>query len=156
MKIKLISVGTKMTAWVAQGIADYEKRFAKEQGFSIVEIPMAKRSKSTSVSQCIAKESEAILAKVAKDDLVVAFEVAGKPLDTPMLARRLDDMKQQGRNLCLLVGGPDGLSDECRARANEQWSLSGLTLPHPLVRIVVTEQIYRACCILKGHPYHRE
>lgn len=156
MKIRLISVGSKMSAWVQQGFDEYEKRIRTELGFSITEIALAKRSKSRSIEQCIEKEGELILAQIQKDEHVIALEVTGKQLDTPSLAGRLDALKMQGRNLCLLIGGPDGLSEICRQRANEQWSMSALTLPHPLVRILLAEQLYRASCILKGHPYHRQ
>jgi 23S rRNA (pseudouridine1915-N3)-methyltransferase len=156
MKVRLISVGSKMAQWVQQGIAEYEKRMGKELGFSIVEVALQRRSKSRTIDQCRQKEGEALLSRVQRDDFVVALEVNGKTLDTATLARHLDELKLQGRNLSFLIGGPDGLSADCRARANACWSLSGLTFPHPLVRILLTEQLYRASCILKGHPYHRE
>ncbi len=156
MKIKLIAVGTKMPKWVRESVAEYQKRIEKDLGFSIIEVPMAKRSKSHSVTQCMQKEGAALLAEVQKSDFVVSLDVQGKSIDTATLARRLGDLRLDGLNLSLLVGGPDGLSEECLGRANESWSLSALTLPHPLVRVLVTEQLYRASSILKGHPYHRE
>jgi 23S rRNA (pseudouridine1915-N3)-methyltransferase len=104
----------------------------------------------------VEKEGEALLAHVHRDDFLVALDVKGKTLDTASLAQRLDEMKLQARNLSFLVGGPDGLSGQCRARADECWSLSELTFPHPLVRILLVEQLYRASCVLKGHPYHRK
>lgn len=156
MKVRMISVGTKMPRWVQDGVAEYKKRIEKELGFVIEEVPLAKRTKTQNIDQCIQKEGAALLSRVHKDDFVVALDVAGKSLDTKTLARRIAELRLDGINLSLLVGGPDGLSKECRTRADESWSLSALTLPHQLVRILVAEQLYRACSILKGHPYHRE
>ena len=156
MKIRLLTVGTRMPAWVQAGCAEYEKRCARYLGLTLVEVPMAKRSKTTSIEQCIQKESEDLLARVAPEDFVVALEVSGKSLSTEDLAMRIAEFRREGRNLALLVGGPDGLGEACGKRANESWSLSALTLPHPLVRILVTEQLYRVASILQGHPYHRD
>ncbi len=156
MKIRLLTVGTKMPAWVQRGVEEYEKRCAQYLGFSLVEVPLARRSKSVSVEQCVRKETEDLLALVRPDDFVVALEVGGRTFGTEALAERVAALRQEGRNLTLLVGGPDGLGAGCRTRANECWSLSALTLPHPLVRIVVTEQLYRVASILQGHPYHRD
>lgn len=155
MKVKIISVGTKMPRWVQEGVREYEKRIAVDIGFSIVEVPLAKRSKTVNIEQCIQKEGEALLARVRRDDFLIALDVVGKQFSTEDLAVRLEGFRREGHDLSLLVGGPDGLSNECLARARESWSLSALTLPHPLVRVLLTEQLYRACSILKGHPYHR-
>lgn len=156
MKIRLITVGTKMPAWVQSGIDEYEKRCSQYLGFSLVEVPLARRGKSVSVEQCVKKEADELLANVRPDDFVVALEVNGKSLSTEELAQKVAALRLEGQNLTLLVGGPDGLGADCRARANDCWSLSALTLPHPLVRILVTEQLYRVASILQGHPYHRE
>jgi 23S rRNA (pseudouridine1915-N3)-methyltransferase len=155
MKINLVCVGTKMPAWVEAGFNEYSKRLPADFALSVTEIPLGKRGKSGDVKQAIKKETEAVLAKIREADHVVALEVTGKPLSTEALAQRVDDIRMDGKNIALLVGGPDGLGQECRDRANEQWSLSALTLPHPLVRIVLAEQIYRAWSILNAHPYHR-
>jgi len=156
MKIRLLTVGTKMPGWVQAGIEEYEKRCSRYLGFALVEVPMAKRAKTASIEQCVQKESDELLARVQPDDFVVALEVTGKTFTTEVLADRIDQFRAEGKNLSLLVGGPDGLGSECRQRANECWSLSALTLPHPLVRILVVEQLYRAASILQGHPYHRD
>lgn len=156
MKIKLLSVGTKMPAWVQAGCAEYEKRCARYLGLTLIEVPMAKRSKAGSIDQCIQKESDELLSRVAADDFTVALEVSGKMQSTEGLAERIAKFRAEGKNLSLLIGGPDGLGAACRERAEECWSLSALTLPHPLVRILVIEQLYRVASILQGHPYHRE
>lgn len=155
MKINLVCVGTKMPAWVEAGFSEYSKRLPADFALSVTEVPLGKRGKSGDVKQAIKKETDAVLAKIREADHVVALEVTGKRLSTEALAQRVDDIRMDGKNIALLVGGPDGLGQECRDRANEQWSLSALTLPHPLVRIVLAEQIYRAWSILNAHPYHR-
>ena len=137
-------------------MAEYERRMVDYLGFSLIEIPLAKRTKSSNIRSCREKEAEDLLARLQQDDYVVALDVAGKIVDTAYLAKRLQEFRDKNQALSLLVGGPDGLSDSCLARANERWSLSALTLPHPLVRILVAEQLYRASSILRGHPYHRE
>lgn len=155
MKINLVCVGTKMPAWVEAGFSEYSKRLPADFALSVTEVPLGKRGKSGDIKQAIKKETDAVLAKIREADHVVALEVTGKRLSTEALAQRVDDIRMDGKNIALLVGGPDGLGQECRDRANEQWSLSALTLPHPLVRIVLAEQIYRAWSILNAHPYHR-
>lgn len=145
-----------MPAWVSSGIEEYGKRIRNELGFSIAEIGMAKRTKNGNVEQYMKKEGDAILGKIGGGDYVVALDVGGKELNTPGLAKRLTHIQEQGRNLVLLIGGPDGLDRRCLERAEEIWSLSALTLPHPLVRVLVAEQLYRAHSLNKGHPYHRE
>ena len=155
MKINLICVGTKMPAWVEAGFAEYSKRLPADFALTVTEIPLGKRGKSGDVKQAIKRETDAVLAKLKDADHVVALEVTGKRLSTEALAQSVDSIRMDGKNIALLVGGPDGLGQACRDRANEQWSLSALTLPHPLVRIVLAEQIYRAWSILNGHPYHR-
>ena len=155
MKLRVISIGTKMPKWVQEGVAEYSKRLGSELGFSLLELPMAKRSKTQSAAQCVEKEGEAILASLAAADYVVNLEVLGRVLDTPGVAKRLQHFSHLGRNISLVIGGPDGLSPACAARADESWSLSALTLPHPLVRVVLTEQLYRAVSLNNGHPYHR-
>jgi 23S rRNA (pseudouridine1915-N3)-methyltransferase len=155
VKVRVLSVGTKMPAWVQEGIAEYQKRLVGELDFSLVEIPMAKRTKNSSIDQCVQKESDAMLATIAPGDYVIALDVTGKSFSTEKLAQRISGFRQQGDNLSLLIGGPDGLGEDCLSRASERWSLSALTFPHPLVRVLVTEQFYRAISIIKGHPYHR-
>ncbi|MDA0687841.1 MAG: 23S rRNA (pseudouridine(1915)-N(3))-methyltransferase RlmH [Proteobacteria bacterium] len=156
MRIRLISVGTRMPGWVNEGVEEYARRIQNDLGFSLIEVPLAKRSKAQAVAQFMAKEGDAMLGKIDRDEFVVALDVKGKSLDTSALAARLQYFREESRNICLLIGGPDGLHPSCLARADEKWSLSALTLPHPLVRVLITEQLYRAHSLLQGHPYHRE
>lgn len=155
MRIRLIAVGTRMPDWVQTAFAEYAKRLPRELALELVEIPLGPRSKSSSTSAAIAKESAAILSAIGDGDRVIALEVKGKDWSTEQLAQQLAKWQMDGGNVALLVGGPDGLSDDCRARADVHWSLSRLTLPHPLVRVLLSEQIYRAWTILANHPYHK-
>lgn len=155
VKIRLLGIGTKMPAWVEAGVAEYSKRLPAPFRFECVELPLIHRGKNADTARIVKQEGESLLSKVQSQDHVVALDVKGKALSTEQLAERLADIRDRGAQLSLLVGGPDGLSDECLARADEKWSLSALTLPHPLVRIVVAEQIYRGWSVLTGHPYHR-
>ncbi|UTA48696.1 23S rRNA (pseudouridine(1915)-N(3))-methyltransferase RlmH [Simiduia sp. 21SJ11W-1] len=155
MRIRLIAVGTRMPDWVQSAYGEYAKRLPRELSLELVEIPLGPRNKSSSTANAIAKESAAILAAIGEGDRVIALEVKGKDWSTEQLAQQLAKWQMDGGNVSLLVGGPDGLSDECRARADVHWSLSRLTLPHPLVRVLLSEQIYRAWTILANHPYHK-
>ncbi len=155
MRIRIIALGTKMPSWVAAGYDDYARRLPRDWTVELVALPLATRGKSTSTDAIIEKEADAMLGAIGKGDKVVALEVKGRPWSTEELARQLGDWRMSGVNYSLLIGGPDGLSQRCRDRADLQWSLSPLTLPHPLVRIVVIEQLYRAYSLLHNHPYHK-
>lgn len=155
MHIKVLAVGTKMPAWVEQGVSEYSKRLPAELKFDIRELALGKRGKGADVARAIRTEGEQMLAAIAADDYVVALDVLGKPWSTEQLAGQLQQWQMAGRNVCLLVGGPDGLAPSCLQRADQRWSLSALTLPHPLVRVILAEQLYRAWTINNNHPYHR-
>lgn len=144
-----------MPAWVQDGVQEYLKRFPREISVEIIDIPLGNRSKSSSPQIAIQQESKAILAQLEDKDFVIALEVGGRMVSTEYMAEHLDQWRMDGDRVVLLVGGPDGLSDSCRKRANTQWSLSRLTLPHPIVRVLLVEQLYRAWSITQNHPYHR-
>lgn len=156
MRISIVTIGTRMPAWVEQGVEEYSRRMPRELGLQWKELPLAQRGKGTSPEQLREREGEQILKAVTPGDRVVALDVRGKSLSTPQLAKQLADWQMSGDNFSLLIGGPDGLSDPCLQRAERRWSLSDLTLPHPLVRILLAEQLYRAWTITVNHPYHRE
>ncbi|MFM2486322.1 23S rRNA (pseudouridine(1915)-N(3))-methyltransferase RlmH [Celerinatantimonas yamalensis] len=156
MKIQLIAVGTKMPTWVEQGFQEYARRFPKDLALELVEIPAGKRGKNADIRRILEKEGELTLAAVGRTNRIVCLEVQGNAWDTPELATQLERWKMDGRDVSLLIGGPEGLSPECVAAAEQHWSLSNLTLPHPLVRIVVAESLYRAWSLTANHPYHRE
>jgi len=155
MRIHLIAVGTRMPSWVSEGYQEYAKRLPRECRLQLLEVPLSKRHKSMTAAQAKQQEGKAMLAALPKDCTVIALDVAGKSWGTEDLARNLDDWLGSGRDVALLVGGPDGLSPSCLDRADRRWSLSALTYPHSLVRIVLAEQLYRAWTLNTGHPYHR-
>ena len=155
MKVQLIAVGTKMPDWIQKGYAEYEKRLPKDLAPSLVELSPGHRAKNASLQAAIANEGHAILNVIPSSDWVVALDVQGKPWSTEALASHLEDWRMEGRNISFVIGGPDGLADDILQRANAKWSLSNLTLPHPLVRVVFIEQLYRAWTVLNGHPYHK-
>lgn len=155
MKIRLIAVGTRMPEWVNTGYHEFAKRLTDDVRLELVEIAAGKRGKSADIARLTDKEGQAQLAAIGPTDHVIALEVLGKPWRTEDLSQKLRQWLAEGRTISLLIGGPEGLSAEASARADEQWSLSPLTLPHPLVRVLLAEQIYRAWTLLKGHPYHR-
>ncbi|MGH8130656.1 MAG: 23S rRNA (pseudouridine(1915)-N(3))-methyltransferase RlmH [Steroidobacteraceae bacterium] len=142
MRVRLIAAGTRLPEWVNEGVAEYAKRFGRGLQFELVEEP-------------IGKQGERMRAAIGAGDYVVALEVTGRALTTPELARWLAARLAGGRDLAFLIGGPDGLDAGLSARADFHWSLSPLTWPHGLVRVMVAEQLYRAHSLLLGHPYHR-
>ncbi|WP_421861803.1 23S rRNA (pseudouridine(1915)-N(3))-methyltransferase RlmH [Motiliproteus sp.] len=155
MRIRLICVGTKMPAWVETGYQEYAKRMPPEMSLELRELPLGHRGKGADLKRAIASEGDAMLAAIGKGDRVIALDVLGKPISTEQLASQLADFQMEGGNLSLLIGGPDGLDPRCLALAERKWSLSKLTLPHPLVRVLLAEQLYRGWTVLQGHPYHK-
>ncbi len=155
MKLNLLAVGTKMPSWVTDGYQEYAKRLPRDCSLHLHEIAPAKRGKSGSSLQWMREEGERILATIPADHHVVVLDVKGKTWSTEQLAGQLQGWQLDGRDVSFIVGGPDGLSDDCLKRANQKWSLSALTFPHPLVRIIMAEQLYRAWTVLQNHPYHR-
>ncbi|GAC14922.1 23S rRNA (pseudouridine(1915)-N(3))-methyltransferase RlmH [Aliiglaciecola lipolytica] len=156
MRIQLVAVGTKMPAWVETGYREYERRFSGDLVLSLTEIPAGKRGKNADIKRILQKEGELTLNAVPKGNKIVTLEVTGKALTTPDLAQHLAAWQMDGRDISLLIGGPEGLAPECIQASEQKWSLSALTLPHPLVRIIVAESLYRAWSVNANHPYHRE
>lgn len=155
MRIRLIAVGTRMPGWVQDGYAEYARRLPRDCAVELLELPLGQRGKNPDIERALAKEGEAMLATLGRTDWVIALDVKGAAWSTEQLAGQLSDWRMSGRNCSLLIGGPDGLAPACLARSDQRWSLSSLTLPHPLVRVLVIEQLYRACTILANHPYHK-
>lgn len=156
MRIHLIAAGTRMPAWVSAGYEDYAARLPGECKLLLKEIPLgASRRRGGDTKKAMLEEGAKMLAAMPEGVNLTVLEVRGKPLSTEELAKRLNQWLQEGRDQALFIGGPDGLAPDCMARAGLKWSLSPLTLPHGLVRVVVAEQLYRAWSILKNHPYHR-
>lgn len=145
-----------MPSWVDAGFADYAARLPRECRLDLTEITLSRFRRSGDIARAVRDEGERMLAAVSDMDQVVALDVGGKSFDTAGMADLLDAWLHGGRDVALLVGGPDGLAPACIERSGLRWSLSPLTLPHGLVRILLAEQLYRAWTILRGHPYHRE
>ena len=155
MRVQVIAVGTRLAPWQQQGFREYARRLPRECAMQLTEIPAAARTKSKPTKQAIQKESDRMLAALTDNDYVIALDQRGAQYSSEDLSGLLATWLAQGRNLAMLIGGADGLSDACRSRADLRWSLSDMTLPHGLVRVMVAEQVYRAWSILHGHPYHR-
>ena len=146
MRVRIVAVGTRMPDWVAQAYEDYTRRLRSSMRVDLDELPVGK-SKT--------EEEKRFLERVG-DDYVVALDEHGKSLTTVELAKWLAQRQQDGRNLSFVIGGPDGLGPEILKRAALRWSLSALTFPHAMVRVILAEQLYRAHSVLQNHPYHRE
>lgn len=156
MHIRLIAVGDRQPAWVDDAVGIYTNRYPPQWRFRIDRIPTARRSKSTAITKARQAETEQILARVNNGDRMILLDEKGKSMSSTQLGERLSDWQTEGRDVCFVIGGPDGVADGCRERADTIWSLSALTLPHGLARVLLAEQLYRAWSLSTGHPYHRE
>jgi len=153
--IRLLAVGDRQPAWVNDAFGTYAERFPREWKFRLDTIPTVRRNKNDRSRQAMEAEGQQVLTKLQDAEQVVLLDERGKQLSSQGLAAKLADWQNDGRDLCLLIGGPDGVSDTCRERADYTWSLSSLTLPHGMARVLVAEQLYRAWSLQSGHPYHR-
>lgn len=155
MRISLLAVGTRLPAWIGDGFETYRKRMPPHIQLELQEVPAGSRGSRDGARAASAEEAERILRRVDGSDLLIALDERGREWNTMELARELEKWLAEHRHVVLAVGGADGLDQCCRDRADRLWSLSRLTLPHGMVRVVVAEQIYRAWTVLAGHPYHR-
>ena len=153
MRAYLIAVGERMPAWVQQGYAEYGKRLGHELPLQLVEV--STKSRRGDPARANADEGDALLGASPKGAHVIALDARGKPWSSEDLAAQLARWRMLGKDLAFLIGGADGLAPQVLERADQRWSLGPATLPHPLVRIVVVEQLYRAVTQLANHPYHR-
>jgi len=154
--IRLLAVGDRQPSWVDSAFGIYSERFPREWKFRLDTIATVRRKKNDKSRQARTAEGEQMLARLGTTEQVVLLDERGKHLTSQLFAAKLTDWQADGRDLCFIIGGPDGVSDECRQRANFTWSLSQLTLPHGMVRVLFAEQMYRAWSLQTGHPYHRE
>ncbi|TFG41686.1 MAG: 23S rRNA (pseudouridine(1915)-N(3))-methyltransferase RlmH [Chromatiales bacterium] len=155
MHIRLLAVGDRQPSWVDDAFGIYSARYPREWKFRLDTIPTVHRNKNDKSRQAMEAEGELILAKLVATEQVVLLDERGKPLSSQELADKLSEWQADGRDLCFVIGGPDGVSDAVRQRADSLWSLSKLTLPHGMARALLSEQLYRAWSLQNGHPYHR-
>lgn len=156
MRMLLLAVGARQPAWVYDGYNEYARRFPAHLNLKMQEISAARRGKSSIIDKIRQAEGERLRKAIPDGDHVIALDERGQSVTTRALSSKLSDWLQGGRNVTFMIGGADGLASECLDRADWCWSLSPLTLPHGLVRVMVAEQLYRAWSLLEGHPYHRE
>jgi 23S rRNA (pseudouridine1915-N3)-methyltransferase len=154
MHICILSVCGKAPAWVHEGFVTYTKRLPKEMSVTLKEIPAANRA-THPVAKCLELEAKLLLAAIPKQAHVVALDEHGALWDSVQLADKINHWQSESQTICLLIGGPDGFHSTIHTHVHETWSLSKLTLPHALIRVILAEQIYRAWTILNKHPYHR-
>ena len=153
MKLRLCAIGKRLPGWLEEGIAEYAKRLPRQVAFEVVAL---RASKKPTADEARAEEAERLLAKSSDSQLIVALDERGTQWSTRQLASRLGSWRDDSLNVALLIGGADGLPQECRDRASCLWGLSNLTLPHGMARLLAVEQLYRGWSLLNNHPYHRE
>jgi 23S rRNA (pseudouridine1915-N3)-methyltransferase len=155
MRLLLLAVGTRQPGWVNDGFREYARRLPAHCPLKLLEIPAAKRGKTNDTGKLRSEEAERLLKKVPAGARVIVLDEHGKSRTTHDMAMQVDDWLRDGRDVAFIIGGPDGLDKSCLDRAEWHWSLSSLTLPHGLARVIVAEQLYRAWSLREGHPYHR-
>lgn len=154
MRLLLLAAGTRLPAWVNEGYEEYAARLKGDYRLELKEIELGHRG-SGGTARSVAREGERMIAALPASAYVVALQVHGRAMSSEQLAAFLQARALDGRSLAFCIGGPEGLAPALDARAEFKWSLSALTLPHGLARVIVAEALYRAVSILKGHPYHR-
>jgi 23S rRNA (pseudouridine1915-N3)-methyltransferase len=156
MQLQIIAVGQKMPAWVDIACADYLRRMPRELNIQLTTIPLAQRKSRVSAEQLRRQEAGLILKKIPRGGFSIALDESGKQWSSLEWSEQLQRWMLEYSQVNLIIGGPDGLSEECRQVCTQRIALGRMTMPHALVRVVLIEQIYRAWTLLKGHPYHRE
>ena len=154
-KITVIALGSKMPAWVNEAVSEFSKRLKEFAQVTFIEIPLIKRGKSNTLARIMEKEEILVNAAIPPSAHLIALAIDGKSFGSETLAKKMLDLQQKKSHIALLIGGPEGISNNILQQCQEKWSLSQLTLPHPLARIVLLEALYRAFTINANHPYHR-
>lgn len=155
MHIRLLAVGDRQPAWVNDAFGIYAERFPREWKFRLDTIATVRRNKNDKSSHAVEAEGQQVLTRLRGSELAILLDEGGKQLSSKELGLRLADWQSGGDDLCFIIGGPDGVSASLGQRADFTWSLSSLTLPHGMARVLVAEQLYRAWSLQSGHPYHR-
>ena len=156
MHIRLLAVGDRQPPWVDDAFGKYVERYPREWKFRLDTIATVRRNKNDKSRQAMEAEGELITAKLNPTERAVLLDERGKQFTSKQLASTLTDWQSDGRDLCFIIGGPDGVSEAVRQRADLVWSLSQLTFPHGMARALLSEQLYRAWSLQTGHPYHRD
>ena len=156
MNITVLAVGTKMPSWVDEAVAEYAKRFGRDVAYALKEIKPEKRGAGVNAAQGMAAEEKRILEALPDNAFLVVLDERGKAPTSVELAQYMQRWQQDGEHVCFVIGGADGMTDALKQKARLMLRLSSLTLPHGMVRVLLTEQLYRAVSILQNHPYHRE
>lgn len=155
MKITVITLGHKMPGWVDEAVREFSKRLQESATLQLIEIPLLKRGKSSDLSRILEKELAFIQTAIPSGSRLIALDLTGESFTSEQLALKIERLQTIASHLCFVIGGPEGLAPELLTRCDERWSLSKLTLPHTLARIVLLETLYRAYSILNHHPYHK-
>lgn len=156
MKIHVVTVGLRMPDWVIQGWQEYAKRLPSDCSLNLIEVKPEPRNQGKTTAQIMQAEGKRILNSIPSNSFTIALDERGQDISTKKLNQNLEDWRASGNDVAFIIGGPDGLDEEIKRSANQRWRLSSMTMPHPLVRIILAEQIYRAWAIMTNHPYHRE
>ncbi len=155
LKITVCSIGQKMPKWVEIASEDLLKRMERKIQLDWIEIPLIKRTGASQLSQILEKEYHLLLDSIPPKAHIICLDAKGKTFTSEGLAKRMDELQHIHSHWCLIIGGPEGLHPALKEKANEMWSLSSLTFPHPMVRLILLESLYRSWCILNNHPYHK-
>jgi 23S rRNA (pseudouridine1915-N3)-methyltransferase len=155
MRIYILALGDRMPDWVTQGCAEYFKRIGSELSVELIEVSPEKRGKGADIPRLMDKEAKRLAAQIPANCIIVALDIQGKSWSSEDLAKKLAQWQLDGRSVCFLIGGPEGMTKEMLEAADMRVSFSAMTFPHPLVRILLAEQLYRAYSILNNHPYHK-
>lgn len=155
LEITLIAMGNKMPAWVSQASQEFIKRLGESFKLNLIEIPLLRRGHTHDLTRILEKEASRLHAAIPRDAHLIALDLAGKKFSSEQLSVHLNHLQHITSHVCFIIGGPEGLPKNCLTLSRERWSLSTLTLPHPLARVVLLEALYRAWSILTNHPYHK-
>lgn len=153
--MRLLAVGDRQPGWVDAAFAEYTARLPRQWRFRLETVAAARRTPGAPPGRALESESGQLLDRVGSDEHLVLLDERGTQMSSKALADRVAAWQSGGRDVAFVIGGPDGVSAACRGRADLVWSLSELTLPHGLARVLLAEQLYRAWSLLSGHPYHR-